>query len=230
MKQEERGIPDFIFTLYKVVSRLHKIELYDRIQSLTPSELNSIKSLIRQINFRLDIHYDGFQTVLSVIEPIVLNQKMKFLIEYKGLKSEYSALTHLVHYYLSGGFSGSIRYKLNQGKSCQDAISETSEFVYNILKYQVVKYLGVFNVMYKLSQSKKTNQTFEEVSGIDRLLTKLEYNALTPFGRIASDYGVPASIVDYYESTDNAEGIKAHFDTYEKSIFNRVEKIIKRNN
>ncbi len=228
-QQEERGIPDYIFSLYKVVSRLHKIELYDRIQSLSLNELNSIKSLIRQINFRLHIDYDGFQTVLNVIEPIVLNKKMKFFIEYRGASGDYSALTHLVHYYLTGGFAGSIRYKLNQGKSVDNAIKETSEFVYNILKYQVVKYLGVFNVMYKLSQSKRTNQPFEEVSGIDRLLTKLEYNALTPYGRIASDYGVPASIVDYYENIDNGERIKAQFDTYEKSIFDRVEKIIKRN-
>jgi hypothetical protein len=102
--------------------------------------------------------------------------------------------------------------------------------VYNILKYQVVKYLGVFNVMYKLSQSQKTSQKFEEVSGIDRLLTKLEYNALTQNGRIASDFGVPSSIVDYYESTDNAENIKSQFDSYEKNIFEKVEKIIKKGN
>lgn len=227
--QLERAMPEFVFSLYKVVSRKHKIEIYDRIENLSQAELSSIKALIRMINFRLDIDYTGFQTVLNVIYPIVLNQKMKFLIEYKGVSGEYSALTNLVHYYLTGGFSGSIKYKLDSGKSVDDAISETSEFVYNILKYQVVKYLGVFNVMYKLSQSKKTNQAFEEVSGLDRLLTKLEYNALTAFGRIASDFGVPSSIVDYYENSGNAEGIKAQFDTYEKSIFEKVEKIIRRN-
>jgi late competence protein required for DNA uptake (superfamily II DNA/RNA helicase) len=228
--QEERDIPDFVFSLYKVVSRLHKIQLYDRIENLNPAELAAIKRLIRQINFRMDIDYDGFQTVLNIIEPFVLNQKTRFLIEYKGVNGDYSALTNLVHYYLTGGFAGSVRYKLNQGKSVDDAISETSEFVYNILKYQVVKYLGVFNVMYKLSQSQKTSQKFEEVSGIDRLLTKLEYNALTQNGRIASDFGVPSSIVDYYESTDNAENIKSQFDSYEKNIFEKVEKIIKKGN
>ena len=228
--QEERNIPDFVFSLYKVVSRLHKIQLYDRIENLIPAELAAIKRLIRQINFRMDIDYDGFQTVLNIIEPFVLNQKTRFLIEYKGVNGDYSALTNLVHYYLTGGFAGSVRYKLNQGKSVDDAISETSEFVYNILKYQVVKYLGVFNVMYKLSQSQKTSQKFEEVSGIDRLLTKLEYNALTQNGRIASDFGVPSSIVDYYESTDNAENIKSQFDSYEKNIFEKVEKIIKKGN
>lgn len=228
-KQVERDIPDFIFALYKVVSRLHKIEVYDRIENLSQPELESIKALIRQINFRLDIDYDGFQTVLDIVKPIVLNSKMKFMIEYKDRKGEYSILTHFVNYYLTGGFLGSIRYKIEtQGKSVNDAISETSEFVYNILKYQVVKYLGVFNIMYKLSISKKTNLPYDEISGIDRLLTKLEYNALTEFGRIANDFGVPSSIVDYYENSENAEKIKSLFDSYEKSIFDKVEKIINR--
>lgn len=228
-RQEERDIPDFIFTLYKVISRLHKIELYDNIENLSQEELSSIKALIRQINFRLKIDRDGFQVVLKVIEPIVLNQNLKFLIEQKDRNEKYSIITHLVQNYLEEGFMGSVRYKLEEKEMTVDkAIRETSKFVYNMLKYQVVKYLGVFNVMYKFSQSKRTNQSFEEISGIDRLLTKLEYNALTAEGRIASDYGVPSSIVDYYENGDNAENIKAQFDTYENVMFERIEKIIKR--
>lgn len=224
--QQQREIPDFVFALYKVVSRIDKIEVYDRIKSLSQVEFDLIKALIRQINSRMHIDYDGFQTVLNVIEPIVKNAKLKFMIEFKGEKGQYSTLTHLVHFYLTGGFIGSIRFRLGQGKSVDEAISDTSEFVYNILKYQVVKYLGVFNIMYKLVQSQKTHQPFEEINGIDKLLTKLEYNALTEFGRIASDFGVPSAIVDYYEN-DNSPQIKASFDTYERAIFDKVERIIK---
>ncbi|MDD3643989.1 MAG: hypothetical protein PHR19_00495, partial [Bacteroidales bacterium] len=202
--------------------------LYDRIENLTIKELRFIQNLIRQINYKMDIDYDGFQSILNIIEPFDLNQKTKFLIEYKGENEEYSTLTHLVHYYLTEGFLGSIRFKLSQNKSVDKAISETSEFVYNILKYQVVKYLGVFNIMYKLSLSKKSNQLFEDIAGLDKLLTKLEYNALTEYGRIASDFGVPSSIVNYYESTDNQEFIKSQFDNYEKIIFEKVEQIINR--
>ncbi len=228
--QDERGIPDFVFTLYKVVSRIHKIEIYDRIQALSDQELSLIKALIRQINFRLRIDKDGFQVVLNVLEPIILNQNLKFLIEQKDRNGRYSIITHLVQNYLEEGFMGSVRFKLEErNMSIDQAIRETSKFVYNTLKYQVVKYLGVFNVMYKLSQSLKSQQPFEEITGIDRLLTKLEYNALTQSGRIASDYGVPSAIVDYYESSDNAEGIKSQFDSYEKSIFEKVEKIIRKN-
>jgi hypothetical protein len=55
---------------------------------------------------------------------------------------------------------------------------------------------------------------------------KLEYNAVTEEGRIASDYGVPANIVQYYEDAVNSTKIKANFDTYETSIFNKIDGII----
>ncbi len=225
-EQEKRGIPDEIFNLYKVVSRLDKITIYDEIKKLTVSELELIKILIRVINYKLDIDYDGFQVILKVIHPIVKNQKLKFLIDYKGFNGDYSTLTHLLHFYLTGGFIGSIKYKISQNIKIDKAISDTAEFVYNTLKYQVVKYLGVFNIMYRFIQAQENNKSFEEIIGIDRLLVKLEYNALTEFGRIASDYGVPSNVVEFYESPESANQIKANFDNYELTIFNRIEKII----
>ncbi|MDQ8005265.1 MAG: helicase-related protein [Pedobacter sp.] len=228
-EQIKRGIPHEIFNLYKVVSRLDKITIYDEIKKLTNSEIDYIKGLIRTINFKMDIDYDGFQVILKVIRPIVKNQKLQFLIDYKGQANEYSTLTHLTHFYLTGGFLGSVKYKM-RSMSVDKAISETAEFVYNTLKYQVVKYLGVFNIMYRFIQSQETNKSFDEVTGIDRLLVKLEYNALTDYGRIASDYGVPANVLDYYENLDDkakSAKLKSNFDPYEKSIFDKVEKIIK---
>ncbi|MCT4303363.1 DEAD/DEAH box helicase family protein [Elizabethkingia anophelis] len=226
-EQDKRGIPDEIFNLYKVVSRFDKITIYDEIIKLNAVENESIKNLIRVLNYRMDIDYDGFQTILKVIRPIVKNSKLQFLIDYKGT-NEYSTLTHLTHFYLEDGFLGSVRYKMNT-MSVDKAISETAEFVYNTLKYQVVKYLGVFNIMYRFIQSQKTKKPFDEVAGIDKLLVKLEYNALTDNGRIASDFGVPSNVLDYYESDDNRRKseIKSKFDNYEKSIFDKVEKIIK---
>ncbi len=224
-EQLKRGIPDEIFNLFKVVSRLDKIIVYDEIKKLTAEERDSIKALIRIINFKMDIDYEGFQVALKVIEPIVKNPKVKFLIEYKGETGQYSALTNLVHFYLTGGFIGSMRFKIGQGKSIDEAIKETAEFIYNTLKYQVVKYLGVFNIMYKFILSQEGSKGLEEITGIDRLLVKMEYNALTENGRIASDYGVPANIVDYYED-NNSVKIKGNFDNYEKEIFSRIEQII----
>lgn len=226
VEQEKRGIPDEIFNLYKVVSRLDKIIIYDEIKKLTASEIESIKTLIRVINYKMDIDYDGFQVILKVIRPIVKNQKLIFLIDYKGLNGDVSTLTHLLHFYLTGGFVGSVRYKISQNIKIDKAISDTAEFVYNTLKYQVVKYLGVFNIMYRFIQAQENDKTFEEIVGIDRLLVKLEYNALTENGRIASDYGVPSRVVEYYESENSSSEIKANFDNYEMKIFEKIEIII----
>lgn len=225
-EQDKRGIPDEIFNLYKVVSRLDKITIYDEIKKLNVSEIESIKTLIRVINYKMDIDYDGFQVILKVIRPIVKNQKLLFLIDYKGSNGEVSTITHLLHFYLTSGFIGSIKYKISQNVKIDKAISDTAEFVYNTLKYQVVKYLGVFNIMYRFTQAQENNKAFEDITGIDRLLVKLEYNALTENGRIASDYGVPTNVLEYYENEGKSKDIKANFDNYEMKIFERIETII----
>ncbi|MEA9414339.1 helicase-related protein [Flavobacterium sp. PL02] len=224
-EQLQRNIPDFVFEQYKVVSRVDKITIYDRIKALNPSERESIHVLIRNLNFRMDIDYNGFETILKVIEPIVKNQKLKFFIEFKG-NGQYSTLTNLVHFYLIGGFLGSMRYKIEHGKTIDEAIKDTADFVYNMLKYQVVKYLGVFNIMYKFCISQETSRPFKEITGIDKLLVKLEYNALTEKGRIASDFGVPSNIVEYYENENNSATIREGFDSYEFEIFKKIDHII----
>jgi hypothetical protein len=56
----------------------------------------------------------------------------------------------------------------------------------------------------------------------------LEYNALTENGRIASDYGVPSNVVEYYENTDQQAQIKGRFDPYENSVFERVDRIVRK--
>lgn len=219
-------MPDYLFTLYKVVSRIDKIKVFDEIKKLTPAELQSVRNLIGQINFKMDIDYEGFEVILKAILPIVKNPNVKFLIEQKDRSGVNSILTNLVHFYLTGGFIGSMRFRIDQGGSVDDAIKNTAEFIYNTLKYQVVKYLGVFNIMYKFHVTQETGVAFNEAIGIDRLLTKLEYNALSDKGRIASDYGVPSIIVEYYENSQNAANIKAQFDSYEKVIFDKIDKII----
>lgn len=114
---------------------------------------------------------------------------------------------------------------------CVDsAMRETAELIYNTFKYQLVKYLGVFNLMYKYYISKIENKPLEETSGIDILLIKLEYNAFSEEAKIASDYGVPNKIVAYYDAKtpEQARNIRNSFDFYEKNIFEKVKKIIEK--
>ncbi|MEK3812986.1 helicase-related protein [Bacillus sp. FSL R7-0685] len=224
-EQRKRNIPDFIMNQYKVISRMDKIKIYDAIVKLKDDDFSHINKLIRTINYKLKIDFTGFQIVLDVLKPIVKNQDLKFLIDHKGKNNNYSTLTYLVHYYLKDGFKGSVQYKLKNRETIDRAIQQTAKFIYSTLKYQTVKYLGVFNLMYKYFISNKEQKKIEDIAGIDKLIIKFEYNAITENGRIASDYGVPSKVVDYYEESEKKLQIKKDFDKYELEAFERIEKI-----
>lgn len=255
--QEELAVPDFIISQFKVISKRQKLEIFKEIMELSSQQLFLIKRLISSLNStNMNLDKDGFQIVLNVIFPQVENEKLKALIENKfKFKSndvnEYSILFASLSSYISSGFSANYNYllskKLTEKKISQNefitnqkpkeisdcvdsAMRETAELIYNTFKYQLVKYLGVFNLMYKFYISKIENKSFEDVSGIDILLTKLEYNAFSEEAKIASDYGVPNKIIAYYDAktTEQAKNIKNSFDAYEKGIFEKTEKIIKK--
>ena len=134
-------------------------------------------------------------------------------------------LTALLYSYFRNGLRGMVNYNIDKGEPIQDAVKNATDFVYNILKYQVVKYFGAFNLMYKFYLSRKENRSFDQIIGIDAILLKMEYNANTEKGRLASDYGVPQKVLEYYDS-NNDMSKKDAFDSYEKHIFEKVEKII----
>ena len=99
----------------------------------------------------------------------------------------------------------------------------TADMVYNVFKYQLVKYLGVFNLIYQHIMAQKEGVSIDEISGITTLLQKLEYNAFSSKALILSDYGVPFKLVDYY---DDPNGRK-NFDSYEQYIDSKVSRIVK---
>ena len=231
IEQEKRNIPDYILDTFKVVSKADKINIYDSIVALNGNQHVLIKILIQRINSpaNIGIDWDGMQIILDCVHPIV-NSPLDALIEQKTNrgKGKHSILVPMLHNYLEEGFRGLVNFKRsNQGETIDQATRKTARFVYNTAKYQLVKYLGVFNVMYKFYRSKAEDIEFEQVSGIDRLLTKLEYNALTELGRKVSDYGVPARVLQYYES-EQGSNIQNTFDDFEKRVFNNVESIVNR--
>lgn len=216
-----RGIPKDIFNQYKVVSPIEKIKVYDRLLQLNDDEKKAILKLISTLNFKTQIDWDGFQTVIDVISPSINNQKLKGLIESKCSENKYSILTAKLYYYLRGGFLGLLEYS-KQSTPIDKAIRDTSDLVYNVFKYQLVKYLGVFDIFYRYIKAKLTNIKFEESKGITILLQKLEHNAFSDKARMVSDYGVPFSIVQYYDGDDSVS-----FDDYEQYIKDKVDSIIK---
>lgn len=229
-KQESRKIPETIMSQFKVISRNDKITIYDNILNLSAKGFKDVENFINAFNRNSSIDLDGLQVIVDTIKPIVSNMELLSLINVrkfnKRMNKDYSILSLLIVAYIIGGFMGSINYKIsNQGKKTDSAISETAKFIYNTLKYQVVKYFGAFNLLYKYIISVKNSIPIDNVKGIDKLLLRFEYNALTNEGRIASDYGVPSSIVEYYEKGRKQE-IRDSFDEYEYESFKRIDNII----
>ena len=245
--QESLNIPEDIMQQFKVISREDKIFVYKQICALSKEDHRSIKILIKKINSdNLKIDFDGFQLILNLLLPKINNKNLRDKIENKfksqvsgGLFSEYSSLVFLINRYLSKGFTslyeGNFGYRLDKFKEAEKeekkeqcvngAMRDTSNLVYNIFKYQLVKYLGLFNIIYKFEKSKRLNRKFDEVSGIDKLLSKLEYNAFSSDARLASDYGVTDNIIKYFDTKpDKRNNIK--FDNFEKELLSQVKKII----
>jgi len=233
--QHERGIPEEIMQLFKTVSREDKIIVYDHILSLDTNSLNHISGLIDKI-LKNQIDFDGFQVVLDVIRPIVKDKNFIHLLgksitldeNEQPVEKKYSRITYSLYYYLKDGFDGLFNHRIDDLKEDVDkAMRKASELVYNTFKYQLVKYLGVFNTMYKYRISILNAQIFDDVQGLDRLLTKLEYNAFSDQAKIASDYGVPQRIIDYYDATTDRgkSRIFNSFDPFERHVFDVTRRL-----
>ncbi|HEC8326890.1 TPA: DEAD/DEAH box helicase family protein [Providencia rettgeri] len=250
LEQKERNIPDEIMSMYKVISHSDKFILHDNILLLSPEKHLMINKLISMINKGVSIDYDGLQVVFEVIKPIVKNNDLFFLLDNetklkKGINAGkyYCTLVYSLSAYLSEGFGGVVSYYLKRNKKIKkdefgnevlekytidEAIRLSSKFIFSTLKYQLVKYLGVFNVMYKYYRSITENINFSDVFGIEKLLVKLEYNAISEKGRLASDYGVPSKIIEFYDNGESKKGIR-DFDDYEKTKFLLIESILSEN-
>lgn len=217
----KRNIPREIIEQYKTISVSDKITIYDRMQILSPMQLTEIKALISRLNYNMQISWNGFQEIINILKPIIRDAKLLELVNATCRDRNYSLITAKVHFYLSGGFFGLLQYNA-QGTIYDNAMRNTADMVYNVFKYQLVKYLGIFNLIYQHVIAHKEGISIDEVSGITTLLQKLEYNAFSSKALILSDYGVPFRLVEYY---DDPNGRK-HFDFYEQYIDNKISHII----
>ena len=153
--------------------------------------------------------------------------KLKQLISFRvGDQQQYSLVTVLLSSYLEGGFMSMVDYyttRRNPPKTKDEAIRTVADFVYNVFKYHLVKYLGLFDVFFRYRVSVLENVDMDSVPGLGLLMQKLEYNALSPTARKVSDYGVPFKLIDCYDS--QAEYDKEQFDAYEKRVDEQVSRL-----
>lgn len=225
------GIPSEVFNSFRVVGPKHKLILYAEILKLSRTELESVRNVSVTLarSSAHQLNWAGFQTVMNVILPIVTEEKLKSLIEYKtGQSQTYSLITVLLNSYLEGGFLSMVAYyTTRENPMTKDAaIREVADYVYNVFKYYLVKYLGLFDIFYRYRVSLLQNKPMEEISGLGLLLQRLEYNALNPTARRLSDFGVPFKVVTYYDD-ENKFKTKS-FDKYEEYIDQNIQSLLDR--
>lgn len=221
---EKRAIPLNIIEQFKVIKISDKLKIYDSINDYSEKDFIKIDNLIKNLNCYKKIRRDGFQLILNTISPIINDQKLNNLISNycKNNTSSYSILTEIVLQYLNGGFSSVLKYN-KERKEIDKAMRDTADLIFSTMKYQLVKYLGAFDLMYKCVKMKKTGKNIEEIHGISTLIKLLEYSVLTKNGRILNDYGVPSKVLKYYENNQKGE---KDFDKYESYIDNKISELL----
>lgn len=224
----EHGIPMEIFRLFKVVGAKDKLFIYEELLKLPQSKWEQLNNFVKTIHSSQAnrFNWDGFQCILNIVNPIVRERELKGIIEHKFLtveKKEYSIAVILLFSFLKNGFMGMLNYYVDHSESKDKAMKKVAKIVYNTFKYQLVKYLGVFDVLYRFIMSRRLGISFDDVKGVSILLRKLEYNALSERARKISDYGVPFKLVKYYD-TDESNLV---LDDYEIYINNQIEHLLK---
>ena len=222
-------IPSEVFDCFRVVGPKDKLILYSYISRMpwwTIDEIKRVSQYLAQ-SAAHRLYWSGFQQIMDMILPIVREDKLKQLITIRtGKQQQYSLVTVLLSSYLSGGFLSMVKFYVKRSdspKTKDEAMRQVADFVYNVFKYHLVKYLGLFDVFFRYQVSKSENLNMEDVAGLGLLLQKLEYNALSPNARKVSDYGVPFKLIECYDSKTPYD--KGQFDEYEQHIDQEISRL-----
>ena len=225
---ETKPIHDLIRNSFATIPIPDKIDLYERYIHLAYNERLVIDNFVSTYYLRRWYSAEGFDRICSLILPIVRKGKMHELITVK-VNDDLSLLSILVSYYLKEGLQGSVIYNAKRHPIDQ-AVRESTQFVFNTLKYEVVKYVGLFNLVYHVVQMEQRGVQYEETIGLDYLLSRFEFNADTMQGRIVSDLGAPQRVVEYFDNVvDNprkADRINKEMDAYELQLTAAISEII----
>lgn len=224
-------IPDEIVNSFKTVPLTSKLTVYNKIQTFTKYQHDIIKKLISAINLRtIRTPYEGIQLILETIGGIVPESSdFKGKIDVRIGENSYSLFTYILPKVLKRGFEGSVLYYiLNKNKNVDDAVKESAKFSFMTLRYDAVKYFGVFNIMYKYYLSKQRNVDYTEIVCLDKLMSFMEHNAITNYGKRANDLGATVHVVNYFDNYNlpNANLLYSNLDDYEKGVVDNIKNII----
>ena len=212
------GLTDDIIHQFKTIKLSDKMFLYKKIKNIQEPEIQKIQNVCTTYQ---GLNWDNFDLILKYIKPIISNRELLNMIEYKSTNQKNSVLTVKVYNYIEHGYPGILEYEKRSAPTDR-AVREVSKLTFNLFKYELVKYLGVFDLLFRFVLSQKNNISIDEVVGINTLLKYLEYNSTTEEGKKVSDYGVPFKVLHYVDTKN--EYLKRGFDAFEQLVYNDIKK------
>lgn len=220
---KESDISEDIINSFKTISKIIKVQLFNKIKKLNTNERQKIDIFCKQMMYGV-FNWDGFDTICSILVEYVNESELKSLMS-QPISNGHVLLTSKVYFYLAQGLMGVIENeKTYYKKSTDSAIRGATKVIFNTFRYQLAKYLGIFDLLYRYCISKEKAISIDDVLGLSSLIQLLEYGSLVDKAKKVNDYGVPYSIVKYYETEDPQ--IIRSFDSYESKIFKRIKEII----
>lgn len=216
-----------ILNSFTTISVEDKLELYLALKNIKGKKRTYINNFVKQYNESRFFGTQNFDAVCKLVRPIVRNKDLSDIIDV--VVNDVCLFSIMVYYYLRGGLQECISYRVRK-YDIDNAVQYSTKFVYNTLKYQAVKYFGLFNLIYRVVQMEEEGIGYSETYGIDVLLAKFEFNAETIQGRLVSDLGAPQKVVDYFDllskSKARAQRKHAEMDAYEKALTLSILNII----
>ncbi len=226
-------MPQACFDSFKTVSYDDKLYLYNTIERFSKAEHDTIHDLIHHFVARKRTTSSGLELICRSIKLIVKNVSLRFLLENGVPGRDHCYLVDMISAFVAHGFAGSVNYYIRKGEDVDKGVRKASEFVFNTLRYQVVKYFGLFNMVYKNYIAKIRQCKTDEVSGIEALLLRLEYGADTLLGRRASDIGASSRVIKYYDTIainkeQNNKNVLLYnaLDDYERNNVRRINQLL----
>ena len=226
-------MPDSCFEEFKTISYDDKLHLYNTISRFSGADRDKIKELIKRFVGQRRPYYPGLELICQSIRPIINNDKLRFYVENGNPQRSNCYLVDMISAFISNGFAGSANHYIAKEGDVDKGIRKAAEFVFNMLRYQVVKYFGLFNMLYKHSETRRLGANIDDISGIESLLLRLEYCADTQLGRRASDIGASFNVIRYYDTKENCPDNQAAIlqsynllDDFEKYNVSKINQII----
>lgn len=220
------NIDNYIFTQFKSISRENKIILYKAYKSLSHEDMEKIKSSITNFQ-RNSVDKYTLDFIFKILKEnnIILPEDLKKIDFFLNKKARdgHTLLSTFISLYLGKSFKEQISYLItNNNQDIDKAINNAANFTFNILKYIIPKYIGLFNLIFKYIESKNQEKPIEEIIGFDRFVSRLEYGgAISEKGQMAFDYGCSFNVLNKIENNNS----KISLDDYEKKQFEEINNL-----